>query len=163
MKFGTIYVSKKLGCLCIFADGWKENINQEQWSLCPETSLCAEHEVKAPFFSWSPWNFVCLVCALVVYCSTFFQGLLCVYDSLPKFASYLYCWLFTSPIIVATLGSQQTLTNAHILYLCIYAFTVQLAPDSRQPCSPMIRMLLSSFTEYFKTSAYVGRVLLIKF
>lgn len=44
MKFGTIYIS-----MCVFADGWKVNINQEQWGLCAETSLCAEHEMKAPF------------------------------------------------------------------------------------------------------------------
>lgn len=50
MKFGTIYISKRLGCLWGFASGWKVNVNQEQWSLCPETCLCAECEVKAPFF-----------------------------------------------------------------------------------------------------------------
>lgn len=40
--------------MCVFADGWKVTINQEQWSLCPETSLCAEREVKAPFLLEPP-------------------------------------------------------------------------------------------------------------
>lgn len=52
MKFGTIYVSKRQGYLCDFADGWKANINPEQWTLCQETSLCTEYEVKA-LFLWS--------------------------------------------------------------------------------------------------------------
>ena len=42
-------------------------------------------------FSGAPRNFVYLVCALVINWFPFFQGLLCVSNSLPKFAS---CFCF---------------------------------------------------------------------
>lgn len=54
MKFGTIYVSKRQGYLCVFADGWKANTNPEQWTLCQEASLCTECEVRALFFLEPP-------------------------------------------------------------------------------------------------------------
>lgn len=57
MKFRTIHISRRLRYMCVFSDGWKVNINQEQWSLCLGTSLCAEHGGKATFFSQSPLKF----------------------------------------------------------------------------------------------------------
>ena len=96
MKFGTIYISKRLEYKCVFADGWKANINQEQWSLCPEASLSLEHGVKAPFFLEPPEGFCTesLPWWYIVSLLPTPQGLLCVCDSLPKFASNLCHLLF---------------------------------------------------------------------
>lgn len=107
---------KKLGYTRVFSDGWKVSINQEQWSLPRDLPLCWAWS-ESTFFSGAPWNFVCLVCTLVIYCFTFFSGAaLCLCESLPKFASYLWPLFFPSPITVAVLDSQQTQTNACILY-----------------------------------------------
>ena len=49
---------------------------------------------ESTFFSGAPWNFVYSVCALVINCFTFFQGLLCVSNSLPKFARFFFFLTF---------------------------------------------------------------------
>lgn len=116
-------------CVCVFADGWKVNINQEQWSLCLENSLCAEHGVKAPFFfffSGAPWNFVYLVSTYILL-HRFSGAALCVTLYLNLQVICAIC-SFPSPSV---LGSQQTQTNAPVLYVCIYELTIQVAPDSR--------------------------------
>lgn len=35
---------------------------------------------------------------------------------------------FPSPTVAAGLGSQQMQTNAHLLYVCTYVFTIQVVP-----------------------------------
>ena len=49
---------------------------------------------ESTFFSGAPWNFVYSVCALVINCFTFFQGLLCVSNPLPKFARFFFFLTF---------------------------------------------------------------------
>lgn len=146
-------------CFCRWME--REHKPRTMESLPWDLPLCWAWS-ESTFFSGDPWNFVYLVCDLMIYCFTFFQGLLCVCDFPPKFASYLCRLFFPSLIIAAVWGSQQTdyCPCSVYMHLCI---CIQLAPDSRQSCPFMIWALLSSFTEYFKISAYMGLVFLIKF
>lgn len=86
-------------CFC----RWMESDHKPRTmeSLPRDLPLCWAWS-ESTFSSGNPWNCVCLVCTLVIYCFTFFffffRDLPSVCGSLPKFSNYLCIGSFPPPL-----------------------------------------------------------------